>query len=450
MNPVFNYKTIANPSLCMLFVKAIFVILSLMTTTHLSVSQAIGSENPVNFEIYNKGEPFNILVVQKSTQQLTVYSAGDKQLKVVRQFACSTGKVKGLKAVEGDAKTPSGIYFITGEILDKDLAAIYGTRAFPLDYPNALDRKKNLNGSAIWLHGTDKKLQPYQTNGCVAMDNENIDALKSYIRLNRTPVIITETLGNITVTHNEPWQIELDKNLSIRSNSLKSGSYHDYLSIYHPDYLPDITWWGSWKELRSKPGIDASLSLERLNLFAVSTGEKTVALFDQYLVGNEKKINVGSLKFFLSPFYGNLRVIAEEYQETPSHETEAKNQSPLILAGRRFQEPSYFNQEIESMIDAWLESWSKKEIKQYASFYSKEFKSQNNFNLKQWIAYKEMLNKRYKSIKVSRKGLGIKQDKDELRVSFIQYYKNDSFSSKTNKTIILIKEGGIWKILREF
>ncbi|MCF6248805.1 MAG: L,D-transpeptidase [Desulfobacula sp.] len=406
-------------------------------------------DNPVDIQIYDKKEAFNIIVVQKFSQQLTVYSANDGYLKTILQFPCSTGKIKGNKKIEGDAKTPSGVYFITGEFLDKDLSRIYGTRAFPLDYPNALDRKNSRNGSAIWLHGTDKILQPYQTNGCVAMDNQNINLLKSYIRFNRTPVIIVGSLGSIIIAKNSPWQTFLDKALQNRKRSLLSGPYHDYLSMYHPDYLPDMAWWRPWIKLRSKFNDNTPVDVERRNILAVSMQKKVTVLFDQYLVSYKKKKLVGSLKFFLEPYKNEWRITAEEYQQIPSKNDKVKNQHPILLAGRSLQDQSISKQEIEPIVDSWLMAWSKKDIISYSAFYSKDFKSQKGQNLNQWISYKKRLNNKYKYIKVTRKGLKIKQINKQIHVSFIQHYKNNQFKNVTNKTLVFKFEKGNWKILKE-
>ncbi|NOX32688.1 MAG: L,D-transpeptidase family protein [Deltaproteobacteria bacterium] len=419
------------------------------STLHPLPVLASGSTNPENLWIYNTVEKkFDIIVIQKSIQLLTVYSVG-RDLEIIKQFPCSTGKAKGLKEKEGDAKTPSGIYFVTGEFLDKDLSEIYGSRAFPLDYPNALDREKGRNGSAIWLHGTNKPLQPYQTNGCIALENKNIDTLKSYIRFNRTPVIIVDTLGDFTVRKNDSGQFGFAKDLISRSKSLESGTYHDYLALYHPDYLPDMAWWPAWNKIRISNKTSQHPMIKRDNLFIISNGQNPVAFFDQSLFVSSKKVAVGSLKLFLAPYKGDLRILAEEYQRTPFKKKEIKKQPPIILAGNAIQFTPDLNLKIKSLVDSWLNAWAQKKIKAYSSFYSKEFKSQNNQNLKQWIAYKNRLNKKYKYIKVIGKDLKIKPDKEKIYVYFVQRYKNNIFTNVTRKTLVLKKEKGKWKIFRE-
>ncbi len=134
-----------------------------------------------------------ILVVEKDTQQFFLYSY-DGTFKEMYQFDCSTGKKYGPKIRRGDAKTPEGIYFFVKQFEEKDLSPIYGTRAYPMDYPNFLDRVAERTGSAIWLHGINKTLKPMDSNGCVELENVNIDEIAKYITLNRTPIIVTDRL----------------------------------------------------------------------------------------------------------------------------------------------------------------------------------------------------------------------------------------------------------------
>ena len=88
-------------------------------------------------------------------------------------------KQPGQKLLMEIKKTPEGIYFLENEYDDRYLAPIYGKKAFTTDYPNYLDKKAGKNGSAIWIHGTNKQLKPRDSNGCVAMNNKDILELET-------------------------------------------------------------------------------------------------------------------------------------------------------------------------------------------------------------------------------------------------------------------------------
>ena len=92
-----------------------------------------------------------------------------------------------------DRKTPLGVYFITESLDTTRLDDKYGAAAYPLDYPNAWDRQQQRTGSGIWLHGVDHKnpdRPPLDTDGCLALRNEEILQLADVLEPLVTPVIV--------------------------------------------------------------------------------------------------------------------------------------------------------------------------------------------------------------------------------------------------------------------
>lgn len=136
--------------------------------------------------------PSYAFLVDKAAQRLHLYRQEGDGPKLIKTFVCATGENSGGKKSRGDKRTPEGVYFFTRVIESKKLSSIYGIRAFPMDYPNFLDRIEYLRGDGIWLHGTDKPLTPYSTNGCIVLDNRDVAELSQYIRLRQTPIIIEE------------------------------------------------------------------------------------------------------------------------------------------------------------------------------------------------------------------------------------------------------------------
>ena len=135
------------------------------------------------------------IVVDKTNEILYVVKMDRGVPYIVKKFPCITGKRLGDKLEEGDQRTPEGIYFPTH--WRTDLPPIYGLGAFPLNYPNLLDRKiLKRNGHGIWIHGTDNPNRPpHSTNGCIVLKNEYLKVLKSLIVPKRTPVIIVSNLS---------------------------------------------------------------------------------------------------------------------------------------------------------------------------------------------------------------------------------------------------------------
>ena len=134
------------------------------------------------------------IVVSKSHQKLLVIKMQDGKPAIVDQMIAVTGLKFGDKIKEGDMRTPSGVYFPVSFKPGRALPSYYGEGAFPLNYPNALDRYiLRRNGDGIWLHGSSKKeLLFFSSKGCVILRDRDLKKLSDYIFLKKTPVIIQE------------------------------------------------------------------------------------------------------------------------------------------------------------------------------------------------------------------------------------------------------------------
>jgi murein L,D-transpeptidase YafK len=133
------------------------------------------------------------LVVDTSRATLFVYENVNGEPRYVTDFYVTIGKLGIEKAVEGDQRTPIGVYFVQAELPRKSLADLYGSGAYPLSYPNEWDRRNKRTGSGIWLHGTPSDTYsrpPRASNGCVVLANDDLDKLAPYLQVGVTPVII--------------------------------------------------------------------------------------------------------------------------------------------------------------------------------------------------------------------------------------------------------------------
>ena len=135
------------------------------------------------------------IVVDKTNEILYVVKVVNGAPFVVRKFPCITGKRPGDKLEEGDMRTPEGIYFPL--YWTSNLPPLYGLGAFPLNYPNLIDRKiLKRNGHGIWIHGTnDPNRPPHSTNGCIVLKNEYLKELKKLIVPKKTPVVVVSKLN---------------------------------------------------------------------------------------------------------------------------------------------------------------------------------------------------------------------------------------------------------------
>jgi murein L,D-transpeptidase YafK len=135
------------------------------------------------------------IVVDKTNEILYVVSFRKGIPYIEKRYPCITGKRPGDKLEEGDMRTPEGIYFPL--YWRSGLPKMYGLGAYPLNYPNLVDKKiLKRNGHGIWIHGTDNpNRSPHSTNGCVALRNDYLEELRRIIKPKITPVIIVSSLN---------------------------------------------------------------------------------------------------------------------------------------------------------------------------------------------------------------------------------------------------------------
>ena len=143
------------------------------------------------------------------------------------------------KQRNGDRKTPLGIYFVTEQLDTSRMHEKYGIMAFTLDYPNALDRRMERTGTGIWVHGVDRRSgerPEWDTDGCIALPNENLKALESRFLPNVTPVLISHSLAWVPRRQVDELRRELDVAVSLWVDSQQNGDMHSYLMLYDDDF----------------------------------------------------------------------------------------------------------------------------------------------------------------------------------------------------------------------
>ena len=436
--------------------KLCFVLLMVLAKPAFAVSYNQGASTELRPDVLiasciEKGCEYAI-VVEKNTQSLFLYKYDGEMYKQINKFKCSTGEVSGVKSVSGDKKTPEGVYFFAKKHQKRDLAPIYGTGAFPIDYPNFLDSIAGRKGNAIWIHGTNKLLKARDSNGCVVLDNSDIEKLSKYITLNRTPIIIVDKIYYVKGNSDKKIAESISNFLFNWNNALENGTYHEYLNYYNHEYLPDISWWPEWNKLRKKSQpSNMGFSIETKRPVISMHKGIYVVLIDQIARTSEMDLPVGVKKIFLAGKGDQLRIVGEEYQ-VPSNMKKAaneKHENILIATCRKLKNTFCDKQDVKDLINTWVKAWSAKDIKRYGSCYAKNFIPQEGANLQTWLKYKSRLNKKYDFIQVSIDNLVIKRDRNKIKASFIQTYVSTGYSSVSLKRLELIYEEGLWKIYRE-
>ncbi len=120
------------------------------------------------------------------------------RFKLIGDYYISVGLSGIEKNVEGDKRTPLGVYYITSSLDPESLPDLYGVGALPINYPNPLDTKRGKTGSGIWLHGTPRQQfvrAPLASDGCVVLSNPDLEKLLDTVQTRTTPVVIASELN---------------------------------------------------------------------------------------------------------------------------------------------------------------------------------------------------------------------------------------------------------------
>jgi lipoprotein-anchoring transpeptidase ErfK/SrfK len=145
------------------------------------------------YQLSKKGQ--TVFLVDKLNASLTILKSGKEYKTIPVEFGENW---MGDKMMAGDKATPEGIYKVQ---VKKDRSRTIYYKALLIDYPNREDQKrynhlvqtgkisKNKGiGNLIEIHGEGGK-GIHWTDGCIAMDNKDMDLVFSQSSVN-TPVII--------------------------------------------------------------------------------------------------------------------------------------------------------------------------------------------------------------------------------------------------------------------
>ena len=140
---------------------------------------------------------YTSIIVDKDKNELFVYShqKQKKKPKLIKKYHATLGIVSGDKNLEGDRKTPEGIYFVKSKLSDRQLDERFGKLGLHMNYPNPMDLRHGKTGSDIMIHGTNKPRRlskNYDSLGCIVVNNKQVDEISKKVQLDLTPVIVYE------------------------------------------------------------------------------------------------------------------------------------------------------------------------------------------------------------------------------------------------------------------
>ncbi len=229
-----------------------------------------------------------LFYVDAVNSRLYLYENVNGKLTYKDDYYVSIGKNGFGKQYEGDKKTPVGVYF-TGKKIKESLSDFYGDAAYPLSYPNEIDRKNKRNGSGIWLHGTPKTTYnraPLASDGCIVLSNPDLMKLSSVLDTNKIPVIISfRSLKDLE---------SANKNLSEKKLSLinaletwrknwEDQDTDNYLKFYSKNFFSEkdnFDTWAERKKLIQSQKAKVSIGLSEISFYDYPNIENEIVLVD--------------------------------------------------------------------------------------------------------------------------------------------------------------------------
>lgn len=216
-----------------------------------------------------------------------------------------------------DRKTPLGIYFAVDQLDTSRLHDKYGVMAFPLDYPNTLDRLRGHTGYGIWVHGVQPdggRRPPRDTDGCLALPNEDLAQVATSFVPNRTPVIVTPAMSWREDDERQALVRKIRRSLGEWERSQESGNTNRYLALYAADFEYRGLNRDEWAALRSKVlARHANIDIDDLLLLADPIDEGLyLARFRHAVTTDDQTMVTTKRLYWQEQNDGTLKIIAED------------------------------------------------------------------------------------------------------------------------------------------
>ena len=229
-----------------------------------------------------------LFYVDAVSSRFYLYENINGKLSYKDDYYVSIGKNGFGKQYEGDKKTPVGVYF-TGKKIRESLSDFYGEAAYPLSYPNEIDKKNKRNGSGIWIHGTPKTTYnrtPLASDGCIVLSNPDLMKLSSVLDNNRIPIIISfQSLKDLESNNKNLTEKKISLVSAIESwrEKWENQDTESYLKFYSKNFFSEKDDYDSWAE--RKRIIQAQkqkvfVELSEISFFDYPNTENEIVLVD--------------------------------------------------------------------------------------------------------------------------------------------------------------------------
>lgn len=232
-------------------------------------------------------EQKHALVIDSRRSRLYVFQNDGGRPRLVADYYVTLGKNGVEKTREGDQKTPLGVYHVTANLPRQKLTDFYGSGAFPINYPNAWDKKLGRNGYGIWLHGTPSDTYsrpPRASDGCIVLANTDLDTVARTMQVGLTPVVIADELEWVPAATLAAERKGLSDALEAWRADWESRDSAKYLSHYAAKFHSgdqDLPAWSAHKRKVNAGKQWIKLGLGRVSMFQYPREKFVVVGFDQ-------------------------------------------------------------------------------------------------------------------------------------------------------------------------
>jgi murein L,D-transpeptidase YafK len=335
----------------------------------------------------------------------------------------------------------------------------------------------------------------------VALENPDIDDLANFIRLEDTPVIVSEKIEMVEFSKMEKEREEVMRIIETWRTSWERKEIDKYMSLYSPDFTSSGKNWQQWKEHKARLAKQyKKIKVDVQNLRILQNDGLVLASFVQKY-SNEYFSTAGMKTIYLK-HSSRWRIIGESFEgsalkpsikkDVPAPEeikpVMAAKEPPVLTEESKpvvaEKEPTITAEEIEPVlakkeplpsaveskpdvvkkeprpsgeehkelrrvVEAWKKAWEQKDLAAYMSFYDAGFQSRG-MDVKAWRKHREKLNQKHRSIAVKISDLKIEQASVVMAtVRFNQKYEADDYEDEGLKSLLLVKRGKDWKIKEE-
>jgi murein L,D-transpeptidase YafK len=262
-----------------------------------------------------------VLLADASRARLYLFENVDGEPLLRRDYYMTIGKNGTDKRVEGDKRTPMGVYVVSDQLPKKQLTDFYGAGAFPLNYPNEWDKLQGRGGHGIWLHGVPSDTYsrpPRSSDGCVVVSNPDLQELSQWVQPGVTPLIIAQRAEWLDRAAWQEAREAMQNRLETWKADWEARDPDRFLANYHADFYAHAgRGWAETKRRNIQDKDWIKVEVKDVSLFLYPGADMAYAEFEQNYT-SDKHAGAAFKRLYWQKQDGQWRVVLERSQDRPT------------------------------------------------------------------------------------------------------------------------------------